>query len=119
MVSKYSPVGEHALIDIDGAKRLDEPAWLEEVMRAAADAAGATIIGSHFHHFGEAQGVTGILLLAESHISVHTWPECDFAAFDIFMCGAASTQVAVEAISNCFAGSRINLRCETRGTPRG
>lgn len=115
MASDIEPVGEHALLDIDGAKRLDEPEFLEELMREAAETAGATIIGSHFHHFGEKQGVTGILLLAESHISVHTWPERDFAAFDIFMCGAATTSTAVQSISKRFEGAKIHLRSESRG----
>ncbi|NNC51618.1 MAG: adenosylmethionine decarboxylase, partial [Erythrobacter sp.] len=55
------------------------------------------------------------LLLAESHISVHTWPERDFAAFDIFMCGAATTSTAVQSISKCFEGAKIHLRSESRG----
>lgn len=115
MASDVEPVGEHALLDIDGALRLDEPEFLEDLMREAALAAGATIIGSHFHHFGEKQGVTGILLLAESHISVHTWPERDFAAFDIFMCGAAKTSTAVQSICTHFEGARTHLRSERRG----
>jgi S-adenosylmethionine decarboxylase len=47
------------------------------------------VLFSHFHAFGEGQGVTGVVLLAESHITIHTWPECGFAAADIFMCGSA------------------------------
>jgi S-adenosylmethionine decarboxylase len=50
---------------------------------------------AHCHHFGEGQGVTGVLLLQESHISIHTWPEYDYAAIDVFMCGEAEPQRAV------------------------
>ena len=50
-------------------------------------ATGATILHGHFHHFGPNSGVSGVLVLAESHVSIHTWPERDYAALDIFVCG--------------------------------
>lgn len=79
--------GTHVLLDLYGAERLDDPAFLESAIRSAALTAGAHIIGAHFHHFGGGQGVTGVLLLAESHISIHSWPERGFAAIDLFLCG--------------------------------
>lgn len=115
MANDQVPIGQHALLDLEGATRLDDAAFLERVMRGAARVAEANVIGSHFHHFGEGQGVTGILLLAESHISVHTWPERDFAAFDIFMCGTASTTKATAAITAAFPGARERLCAIQRG----
>jgi len=103
-------VGTHVLIDVRGAKRLDEPAHLEAVLRRASDTAGATILQSHFHHFGENMGVTGVLMLAESHISIHTWPEFDFAALDIFMCGNTQIDAAVAVIEGAFASAQIDVR---------
>lgn len=103
-------VGTHVLIDVRGAMRLDEPAYLETVLRRSAQAAGATILQAHFHHFGPAMGVTGVLMLAESHISIHTWPETGFAALDIFMCGAAKIEAAIEVIEDAFAGAEIEVR---------
>lgn len=109
------PVGEHALIDIRGARRLDDPAFLERVMREAALAAKARIVGVNIHPFGEGQGVTGVLLLAESHISVHTWPEYDFAAFDVFMCGSAVVSRAVATLLQAFPEAAISIRIVARG----
>jgi S-adenosylmethionine decarboxylase len=103
-------VGTHALIDVRGATRLDEPAHMEAILRRAATAAGATILEAHFHHFGPQMGVTGMLMLAESHISIHTWPETGFAALDIFMCGAARIEAAISVIETAFAGAEIEVR---------
>ena len=110
MNREMTRVGTHVLIDVRGAGRLDEPAHLEAILRKAALAAGATILQSHFHHFGDDMGVTGVLMLAESHISIHTWPEIDFAALDIFMCGAATIEAAVEVVEDAFAGAEIDVR---------
>ena len=105
-----SQVGTHVLIDVHDAQRLDEPAHIETILRRAAQAAGATILQAHFHHFGPAMGVTGVLMLAESHISIHTWPETGFAALDIFMCGAARIDAAFEVIEDAFDDAQIAVR---------
>ena len=115
MAIEATPVGEHALIDIEGAGRLADPAFLERVMREAARAANARVVGANIHLFGEGQGVTGVLLLAESHISVHTWPEHRFAAFDIFMCGSAVIADAIATIAQAFPGAAISTRVVARG----
>ena len=67
-------------------------------MREAAEAARARVLAGHFHVFGGEGGVTGVLLLAESHLSIHTWPEIGLAAVDAFMCGRARAEVAVESL---------------------
>jgi S-adenosylmethionine decarboxylase len=81
---------------------------IESIMRAAAAAAGARVLSAHFHRFGGEGGVTGVLLLAESHLTVHTWPEVGLAAVDAFMCGGARAETAVDAL--CVA-----MRAERRG----
>ena len=103
-------VGTHVLIDVRGAVRLDEPDYCEAILMEAAAAAQATVLQSHFHHFGEEMGVTGVLMLAESHISIHTWPENSFAALDIFMCGAAKIDEAIGVIETAFGGAEIHIR---------
>jgi S-adenosylmethionine decarboxylase len=75
--------GMHLLVDLWGASNLGDPDHIDRALRQGADAAGATILHGHFHHFSPNGGVSGVLVLAESHISIHTWPERDFAAIDI------------------------------------
>jgi S-adenosylmethionine decarboxylase len=80
--------GQHLIADLHGCSGLDDVAGIERALRAAAGAAGATVIDLRLHHFGPGSGVTGMALLAESHISIHTWPEHGYAALDCFLCGA-------------------------------
>jgi len=107
--------GTHLLIDIWGAGRLDDPDHIDESLRAAAIATGATILHSHFHHFSPNGGVSGVVVLAESHISIHTWPERDFAALDIFVCGDCDPHLAIPLIQAAFSPTRIDLDEKRRG----
>lgn len=109
MTTYHRPAGVHLLADLHGVDPalLTDAAQIDALLRAAALAAGARILHSHFHTFGPGMGVTGVLLLAESHISIHTWPEVGFAAADIFMCGAATPQLALDLIE---AGLRPRSR---------
>lgn len=77
----------HLIADLKQCRFLDDPVHIEQVLRAAAKAAGAKVVGVHLHHFGEGMGLTGVAMLAESHISIHTWPEAGAAAVDLFVCG--------------------------------
>ena len=81
-------LSRHGLLDLYGCNPalLRDEGRLKTILAAAAQAAQATVLDSRFHTFGGAGGVTGVLLLAESHISIHTWPEHHFAALDIYLC---------------------------------
>ena len=79
--------GHHLIADLHGCAGLDDPDRIEAALRAGAEAAGATVLEVRLHAFGPGQGVTGVALLAESHISIHSWPEHGYAAIDIFVCG--------------------------------
>jgi len=96
----HRPSGTHLLADFYGIApaALVSCEAIDRLLRDGAQAAGATILHSYFHSFGNAQGVTGVVLLAESHISIHTWPEFGFAAADIFMCGDARPALALAVI---------------------
>lgn len=109
--------GWHFLADFNGVAPtlLTDAGRIEQILRASADAAGAHILFTHFHHFGENQGVTGVLLLAESHISIHTWPEYGFAAADIFMCGQAEPERALAVLRQAFAPAREQVQRVLRG----
>jgi S-adenosylmethionine decarboxylase len=90
--------GSHLIADFWDAEGLDDCERLEEAILAAVEAAGATLLHIHLHTFGDGGGVSGVAVLAESHISVHTWPERNFAAFDVFMCGDANPREAIEVL---------------------
>ena len=76
-----------------------------ETLRRCVAAAKATLLHIHLHHF-QPSGVSGVAVLAESHISVHTWPEKGFAAFDVFMCGDAEPRKALDV----FKGTIVEVR---------
>ena len=107
--------GTHLLLDLWGATNLDKPDLIDEALCKGAVAAGATILHSHFHHFSPNGGVSGVVVLAESHISIHTWPERNFAAVDIFMCGECNPYKAVPMLREAFAPSNIQLGENRRG----
>ena len=115
----HLPLGTHLLADLSGIapECLRDSTTLEHLLRAAALAAGAQVLHSHFHSFGTGMGVTGVVLLAESHISIHTWPECGFAAVDIFMCGAARPQLALDAIKEALQAPHCQLQSVRRAPP--
>jgi S-adenosylmethionine decarboxylase len=81
-------VGKHCILELYDCnhERLDDEAFLRNAITSAAKRAGATLLHLVTHRF-EPQGVTGLALLAESHISIHTWPESGYAAVDVFTCG--------------------------------
>ena len=107
--------GTHLLADLWGASQLDDPDHIDAALRGAALAAGATILHSHFHHFTPNGGVSGVVILAESHISIHTWPERDFAAIDIFMCGACDPYLSIPVLQNAFSPANIEINEQRRG----
>ncbi len=115
--TSHLPAGQHLLADLHGIapELLIDCAGIDALLRAGALAAGAQILHSHFHTFGPGQGVTGVLLLAESHISIHTWPEFGFAAADIFMCGSAQPQRALALIADALKAQSRQVQTIARG----
>ncbi|MDH5807113.1 MAG: adenosylmethionine decarboxylase [Candidatus Methanomethylicaceae archaeon] len=80
-------LGRHVILELFGcdAKALDDLKSITETLRKSAKEAGAKIVGETFHKFSP-QGVSGVVIIAESHLSIHTWPEIGYAAIDIFTC---------------------------------
>ena len=107
--------GTHLIIDLFGAKRLDDLKHIKETLKRCVEVAGATLLHIHLHHFTPNGGVSGVAVLAESHISVHTWPEKGFAAFDVFMCGNAEPRKALEVFKRAFNPGRIVVGEHKRG----
>ena len=115
-MSDYRP-SAHGLLDLYGcpAVLLRDAAALERAMRQAATQAGATILSVHFHTFGAGGGVTGVLLLAESHITIHTWAEHRFAAVDIFLCGSLKPEIAAQSLQTALQAQSAQWREYPRG----
>ncbi len=111
--------GSHLLIDLWGASRLDDQPYIEEILRRCVTACHATLLHIHLHQFSEGGGISGVAVLAESHISVHTWPERDYAAFDVFMCGAAIPLNAPAVLDKAFKPSDLKVKEILRGRRDG
>ena len=107
--------GTHVLVDFWGASNLTEPELIEMTLREAAEACGATVLHTHVHEFSSNGGVSGVAVLAESHISIHTWPELDFAALDIFMCGNCAPEGALPVLRRVFRPERERVDEHRRG----
>jgi S-adenosylmethionine decarboxylase len=106
--------GTHLIIDLHGAKRLNDIEHIEATLRHCVDAAKATLLHIHLHHF-QPSGVSGVAVLAESHISIHTWPEVGYAALDVFMCGSADPDACVPVLREAFAAKRVGVNELLRG----
>lgn len=106
--------GRHVIIECFGQHAAYNAEALEALLREAARAGGAQVLSCHMHRFGAGNGVTGVALLAQSHITVHTWPERNYAAFDVFMCGDCDADKAAEAIARAVPGSDVDVRAVNR-----
>ena len=107
--------GTHLIIDLFGAKRLDDLKHIRETLKRCVDVAGATLLHIHLHHFTPNGGVSGVAVLAESHISIHSWPEYGFAALDVFMCGQTDPRAAIGVLKEAFAPRKIVVKEHLRG----
>jgi S-adenosylmethionine decarboxylase len=107
--------GVHLIVDLYEAKHLDNIDLIDEALRKCVAAAGATLLHIHLHHFEPNGGVSGVAVLAESHISIHTWPEANYAAIDIFMCGRASPDACIPVLREAFKPKNIAVGEHLRG----
>jgi len=106
--------GIHLIVDLHGAKRLDDIEHIEATLRRCVTAARATLLHIHLHHF-QPNGVSGVAVLAESHISIHTWPEAGYAALDVFMCGSADPDQCIPVLREAFSAERVGVNEILRG----
>ncbi|MEO0819228.1 MAG: adenosylmethionine decarboxylase [Pseudomonadota bacterium] len=106
--------GTHLIIEVVDGEGLDEEARIQRALRDCVSACGATLLHIHTHKFSP-QGVSGVAVLAESHISVHTWPEIGYGAFDVFMCGDAEPWQAVDVLRRAFDAGDVLVKELLRG----
>jgi S-adenosylmethionine decarboxylase len=93
-------LGKHLLLELRDCNKeaLDNIDFIRINMVTAAIAAGATVMGESFHKFSP-QGVSGVVIIAESHLTIHTWPEFGYAAVDVFTCGTSvKPEIAAEIL---------------------
>jgi len=111
----YVAPGIHLLIDLWECSHLQDMALIETTIRKAAEICGATVLEIKLHSFGENAGITGVAILAESHISIHTWPETGYVAIDIFMCGSCDPHRAIPLFEELFQSGKIQVSEHQRG----
>lgn len=107
--------GTHLLIDLSDAQNLDDIVQIEGALKDAALAGGATILNVDLHRFEPNGGVSGVVVLAESHITIHTWPENGFAALDVFMCGECDPYKAIPVLKRVFKPGAVQVTESRRG----
>ncbi len=106
--------GTHLIIEVVDGTGLDDETRIQRAFRDCVEECGATLLHIHTHKFSP-QGVSGVAVLAESHISVHTWPEIGYGAFDVFMCGDAEPWRAVDVLAHAFKTSDVRVKELLRG----
>ncbi len=107
--------GTHLLVDIQGGQQLDDLDHIEAMLREAVDAVDATLLHLDLHYFDENGGISGVAVLAESHMSVHTWPEVGYAALDVFVCGECDAYQAVPVFKRALRPDSIQVSEHKRG----
>ncbi|MGB0931161.1 MAG: adenosylmethionine decarboxylase [Chitinophagales bacterium] len=109
-------IGKHIILELYDcpADLLSEPAEMQRTLEAGALVMGATIVESRFHHFSPL-GVSGVVIIMESHLTIHTWPEYGYAAVDIFTCGILDIEAGVELLSRELKAKRVERQMIERG----
>lgn len=107
--------GKHLILDFYGCKNHGTIDEITEIMVKSCKEAGATVLSHHFHPF-EGGGVSGVVVLAESHQSIHTWPERNYVALDMFVCGHADPMLAVPLLLKHFEPQTPRIRLVERGS---
>ena len=109
-------LAKHLLAELHGCDRhlLNDPVALQQLMLAAADRARAHVLGEVSHRYSP-HGVTCVLVLAESHFSLHTWPEAGYAAADFYTCGSLLPELALELLRDGLSATHLDLLTVERG----
>lgn len=108
--------GRHLLVEYAGCafESLNDLDRIKELMETAAIAAQTNILHSHFHHFTP-QGVSGVVIVEESHLSIHTWPEIGYAAVDFYTCGVGHPNAAHEVLQVGLRAKQFEMMYVERG----
>jgi len=109
-------LGQHWLIEYYGcnAELLADPVQIEAYMQQAAEIMKATVVTSTFHHFSPL-GISGVVVIQESHLTIHTWPEHGYAAVDIFTCGEIDMEAGVAHLNTVLKATEMEIIKQQRG----
>lgn len=108
-------IGRHMILELWGCSNLDSPQQVEEALRGVVDACRLSLLDLKVYPFHPI-GVTGVAVVSESHVLIHTWPEYGYAAVDVFTCGEQrDPALAVPVLREHFAPERIQVMEMTRG----
>lgn len=107
--------GIHLIVELWHAKYLTNPSRIRKILIQAVEKCGATLLGIDLHVFSPNGGVSGVAVLQESHLSIHTWPEYHYAAIDIFVCGTIDPRLALEVLEMEFSPEQVQVREMKRG----
>jgi len=107
--------GIHLIIELWNPKNTTSLSKVESIFREAVKACDATLLNVELHEFSPYGGVSGVGILKESHISIHSWPEYNYAALDIFVCGTVNPYKAIPVIKKGFETSQIQITEVKRG----
>jgi S-adenosylmethionine decarboxylase len=116
-MKRHGPLANHMLVELRecSSELLDNPVALKELLSEAVRRGGGTIVTDVFHTFNP-HGVSGVIVIAESHVAIHTWPEHRYAAVDIFSCGTKLNHALIrDWIAAGMAASDVECRQLTRG----
>ena len=110
--------GTHLIVDVLNGTRLDDIDHIEQTFRRCIEVSEATLLHIHLHHFTPNGGVSGVAVLSESHISIHSWPEYGYAAVDFFTCGeSVDPYKAHEHMKEMLAAAKATVQELKRGIP--
>lgn len=115
--ARHAAVGSQVVLDLYECETgyLDDLAWVKNTLVTAARVAGATIVETCFHQFAP-WGISGVVVISESHLAIHIWPENRYAAIDVFTCGEdVQMDVAIAFLTRQFRSGRPIQRRFTRG----
>jgi len=110
---KYA--GVHLIVELWDAKNLTSLALIRKALKDAVTACQATLLKIDLHQFSPSGGISGVAIIQESHISIHTWPEYKYAALDIFVCGEVDPYKAIPLLKERFKPKRIQVAELKRG----
>jgi len=115
LANEVSFAGRHLLLELWDAQCLDELPVVDKALRDAVEACGATLLTLKLHTFSDTGGISGVAIVAESHISIHTWPEWGYAALDVFLCGTCDPNDTVPVFKDAFKPGRMQMMESRRG----